>query len=200
MTALRKLSWLLMLLSAVALAPAAEKATRIAVIPKGTSHEFWKSIHAGAIKAQRELKEQGKNVEIIWKGPVREDDREQQIQVVENFMSGRADAMVLAPLDSQALVKPVEAAMRARMPVVIFDSGIKTTNITSYVATDNYRGGQMGGEQLAKLLNGKGRVILLRYQVGSASTEEREAGFLDAIGKHPGIQLLSTNQYGGPTR
>src|SRR5712691_6441260 len=50
----------------------------IAVIPKGTTHEFWKSINAGAVKAQRELTEQGTQVEIIWKGPLREDDRDQQ--------------------------------------------------------------------------------------------------------------------------
>src|SRR6266853_720159 len=56
------------------------KKLTIAVIPKGTSHEFWKSIHAGSIKAARELSTQGSQVEVIWKGPLREDDREQQIQ------------------------------------------------------------------------------------------------------------------------
>ena len=52
------------------------KKYRIAVIPKGTTHEFWKSIHAGAIKAEQELKGAGVDVEIIWKGPLKEDDRE----------------------------------------------------------------------------------------------------------------------------
>jgi ribose transport system substrate-binding protein len=70
----------------------------------------------------------------------------------------------------------------------------------SFVATDNYLGGQMGGEHLAKLLEGKGNVILLRYAVGSASTEAREAGFLDAIARYPDIKLLSSDQYGGATR
>jgi len=75
----------------------------IAVIPKGTTHEFWKSINAGAIKAQRELADQGTKVDVIWKGPLREDDRDQQIQVVENFISRRVSGIVLAPLDSKAL-------------------------------------------------------------------------------------------------
>src|SRR5258705_8082719 len=92
---------------------AAEKSYTIAVIPKGTTHEFWKSINAGAVKAQRELTEQGTKVEIIWKGPLREDDRDQQIQVVENFMARQVSAIVLAPLDSQALVKPVNNAVKA---------------------------------------------------------------------------------------
>jgi ribose transport system substrate-binding protein len=180
---------------------AAPKSYTIAVIPKGTSHEFWKSIHAGAVKAQRELQAQGTDVRIIWKGPIREDDRDQQIQVVENFIVRRVNGIVLAPLDSQALVAPVEAAARARVPVVIMDSALKSTRQISYIATDNFRGGQMAAEHLGQLLEGKGKVILLRYQVGSASTEEREAGFLDVMTKQfPGIELISTNQYAGATR
>jgi len=172
----------------------------IAVIPKGTSHEFWKSIHAGALKAQQELRENGTRVNVIWKGPLREDDRDQQIQVVENFVARRVHGIVLAPLDSTALVAPVENAMRARVPVAIIDSGLKTDQIVSYISTDNFKGGQLGAAHLAKILNGRGNVILLRYQVGSASTEEREAGFMDEIKKHKDIRVISSDQYSGPTR
>ena len=183
------------------LALAADKPYTIAVIPKGTTHEFWKSIHAGAIKAQRELAGKGVKVEIIWKGPLREDDRDQQIQVVENFMTRRVDGMVLAPLDSQALAAPVANAAKAKIPVVIIDSDLKSDKHVSFVATDNYKGGAMGAEHLAKLLGGKGRVILLRYAVDSASTEAREAGFLDTLKqKFPEIKIASSDQYGGATR
>src|SRR6478752_7814434 len=85
----------------------------IAVIPKGTTHEFWKSVNAGAIKAQQELNAAGDKVEVIWKGPLREDDRDQQIQVVENFTTRHVSAIVLAPLDSQAMVRPAESATEA---------------------------------------------------------------------------------------
>jgi len=176
------------------------KSYTVAVIPKGTTHEFWKSIHAGAAKAELELNDRGIKTQIIWKGPLREDDRDQQIQVVENFMTRRVSGIVLAPLDSQAMVKPVETAMQAKVPVVIIDSDLKSEQYVSFVATDNYKGGQLAGEHLAKLLNGKGNVILLRYQVGSASTEAREAGFLEALKKHPDIKLISSDQYAGPTR
>lgn len=181
-------------------AGAGGRAVTIAVIPKGTIHEFWRSIEAGARKAERELNEQGKTVEVIWKGPLREDDRDQQIQVVENFTSRRVSGMVLAPLDSQALVKPVETAIAAGTPVVIIDSDLKTDKYVSFVATDNFRGGQLGGQHLAELLGGKGNVILLRYAVGSASTEAREAGFLDALKAFPDIKLISSDQYAGATR
>lgn len=172
----------------------------IAVIPKGTTHEFWKAIHAGSMKAQQELTAQGVKVEVIWKGPLREDDRDQQIQVVENFTSRKVSGIVLAPLDSQALVNPVAGAVQAGIPVIIMDSGLKSDKYVSFVATDNLKGGQLAGEHLGKLLNGKGNVILLRYAVGSASTEEREKGFLEAIAKFPDIKLISSDQYAGATR
>jgi ribose transport system substrate-binding protein len=104
----------------------ATKTYTIAVIPKGTTHEFWKSIHAGAVKAQQELAAKGVQVELFWKGPFREDDRDQQIQVVENFTSRKVSGIVLAPLDSQAMVNPVASAVQAGIPVVVMDSGLKS--------------------------------------------------------------------------
>lgn len=178
----------------------AEDSYTIAVIPKGTTHEFWKSIHAGAVKAQRELQADGTKIDLIWKGPLREDDRDAQIQVVENFTIRHVSGIVLAPLDSHALVAPVRNAVRSKVPVVIIDSALNSDKYASFVATDNFKGGQMAGAQLGKLLGGKGNVILLRYAVGSASTEAREAGFLDALKKFPGIKLISSDQYSGATR
>jgi ribose transport system substrate-binding protein len=179
----------------------AAKAYTIAVIPKGTTHEFWKAIHAGAMKAEAELRGQGLKVEVIWKGPFREDDRDQQIQVVENFTSKRVNGIVLAPLDSQALVSPVASAVQAGVPTVIIDSGLKMDDYVSFVATDNYKGGQLAAQRLGELLGGKGNVILLRYAVGSASTEEREAGFLEVFKtKFPEIKIISSDQYAGATR
>jgi ribose transport system substrate-binding protein len=173
---------------------------RIAVIPKGTTHIFWKSIHAGAIKAQQELKAADVNVEIIWKGPLKEDDRESQIQVVENFVTQGVTGIVLAPLDDAALRMPVKEAVNSGIPVVIIDSGLKSDDYVSFVATDNYKGGRKGGERLAETLGGKGKVIMLRYQEGSASTMNREQGFLDVLKeKYPDIEVVSANQYGGAT-
>jgi len=179
---------------------AAEPSYTVAVVPKGTTHEFWKAINAGAFKAQQELDGKGCKLKIIWKGPLREDDRDQQIQVVENFMTRRVSAIVLAPLDSQALVKPVHNAIRAKVPVVIMDSDLKSDEYVSFVATDNYKGGRLAGEEMGRLLEGKGNVILLRYAVGSASTEAREAGFLDALTNYPNIKLISSDQHAGATR
>jgi ribose transport system substrate-binding protein len=167
-------------------------ALTIAVIPKGTSHAFWQSIHAGAAKAGKEL-----GVTIVWRGPLREDERESQISEVERFVSSGVSGMVLAPLDEVALAQPVADAKRNNIPVVVIDSGLKGSDYVSFVATDNRLAGRLAGEQLATLLHDKGRVVLLRYAEGSDSTLQREAGFLEAVQSQPGLQIVSANQYGG---
>src|ERR1051325_9940144 len=173
----------------------------IAVIPKGSTHEHWKTVHAGAVKAQRELEAKGMKVDVMWEAPLREDDRDYQMRVVENLVAKRVSGICIAPLDSKALVPPINTAARAKIPVIIFDSALKSEKPISYVATDNYKGGVLGAEYLGKLLNGKGNVILLRYAIGSAATEERESGFLDTLKeKFPNLKLISSDQYGGATR
>jgi ribose transport system substrate-binding protein len=164
----------------------------IAVIPKGTSHVFWQSIHAGAAKAAQEL-----GVEIIWRGPLREDDRASQVAEVEGFVTRGVSGIVLAPLDDTALAAPVADAVRNHIPVVIIDSALKSSDYVSFVATDNVQGGRLAGEGLAALLPAGGKVVMLRYAEGSASTNDREDGFMQAIAAHNNIEVLSSNQYGG---
>jgi ribose transport system substrate-binding protein len=164
----------------------------IAVIPKGTSHVFWQSIHAGAQKAATDL-----GVTIVWRGPLREDDRDAQVSELEGFISRGISGICLAPLDETALVPPVQEAVRQKIPVVIFDSGLKGGDYVSFVATDNTKGGQLGGQRLAESIGKKGKVILLRYAEGHDSTGKREQGFLDAMKQYPGIDVVSSNQYGG---
>ncbi|RLB49638.1 MAG: sugar ABC transporter substrate-binding protein, partial [Deltaproteobacteria bacterium] len=170
------------------------KRLKIAVIPKGTTHEFWKAVHAGAAKASQEL-----DVDIVWKGPLKEDDLKQQIDLVQSFTAQRVDGILLAPLNEKALAKAVKDASRFKIPVVVIDSALKGKHHVSFVATDNRQAGKLAGQRMAKLLDGKGKVVVLRYQEGSASTANREQGFLEAIKAHGGIEVVSDNQYGGAT-
>ena len=169
---------------------------KIAVIPKGTTHVFWQFVHAGAIKAASEF-----DVNIVWVGPEKEDDRQQQIALVDNQVINDVSGIVLAPLDDKALRRPVEAAAKHGIPVVIFDSSLEDADAftVSFVATDNLTGGRLAGVNLGKILNGKGKVIMLRFTEGSASTEKREKGFLEAITQFPDIEVVSHEQYGGAT-
>jgi ribose transport system substrate-binding protein len=174
--------------------PATSSSSRltIAVIPKGTTHMFWQSIHAGASRAGKEL-----GVEVIWRGPLREDDRASQVSEVEGFISRGVSGIALAPLDEAALMGPVADAMRRKIPVVIFDSGLKGSDYVSFVATDNTKGGELGGKRLAEVMKGTGKAVLLRYAEGHDSTTKREEGFLSAMKAHPGIQVISANRYVG---
>jgi ribose transport system substrate-binding protein len=146
----------------------------VAVIPMGTTHEFWKAIHAGAVTAAREL-----GVKVIWKGPLKEDDRDEQIQIVENFISGRISALVISPLDDRALIMPVVEAGKLGIPAVILDSELQENVYSSFVATDNYKGGVLAAEHIGKLMNGKGKLILIRVKEGITSPTKRENGFFN---------------------
>jgi ribose transport system substrate-binding protein len=168
---------------------------RIAVIPKGTTHEFWKSVHYGADQAAKEF-----DVEIVWSGPLLEQDREGQISIVQNFVTQKVDGICLAPNDSQAFIGPVRDAKEQGIPVVVFDSGLDDeSDIVSYVATDNRKGGQLAAEEMARRLPKGGNVILLRYLVGSESTQQREEGFLDKLKSFPELKVISSDQYSGDT-
>jgi len=171
------------------------QALQIAVIPKGMTHEFWKAIHAGAMKAGRET-----GVEVIWKGPHKEDDRQAQIAVVEDMVARRVDGIVLAPLDDQALVRPVGEARAEGIPVVIIDSPLRSNDYVSYVATDNYKAGVLAARRLGSLLAGEGKIFLIRCHEGSASTTLREQGFVETIQKNfPAIEFLAKDLYAGVT-
>jgi ribose transport system substrate-binding protein len=167
----------------------------IAVIPKGVSHFFWQTIHAGAEAAGKEL-----GVEIMWKGPAQETDYSGQINIVEDAINRRVDGIVLAPSHGDALVPIVERAQKEGIPVTIFDSGINTENYASYVATDNHKGGVVAAERLAEKLGGKGKIAILGVKAGSVSTDQREQGFKETIEqKFPGIKIVAF-QYGEADR
>lgn len=177
-------------------ADAATKPPRVVVIPKGTTHVFWQAVHAGAAAAAART-----GLDVVWKGPLQENDRAQQIQLVQQFVGEGVAGIALAPLDHTALVPAVAAAKAKGIPVVIFDSDLRGKpgdDFASFIATDNARSGALAGAHMAKLLGGKGTVVLLPYAVGSASTEARESGFLTAA-KAAGLEVRVAKTYAGAT-
>ena len=155
-------------------------------MPKGANHIFWQTVHAGAIKAAREY-----NLEVEWNAPPTEIDSSRQIAIVESMVNRKLAGIVLAPVDRQALVNVVERAARAEIPVAIFDSEIDTKRRITYVATNNREGGRMAARHLGELLQGKGKVAIVGFMPGSASTMEREEGFEQEMrAKFPGIRVV----------
>jgi ribose transport system substrate-binding protein len=158
----------------------------VGVVPKGANHIFWQTVHAGAIKAGREF-----GFEIEWNAPTLEVDSHRQIEIVDSMVNRRLTGIVLAPVDRRALAGPVERAARQGIPVSIFDSAVDTDRIISYVATDNTEGGRMAARRMAEVLGGKGKVAIIGFMPGSASTMEREHGFEDEIrSKYPGVTIV----------
>jgi ribose transport system substrate-binding protein len=167
---------------------------RIAVIPKGITHIFWESVRRGAEKAGAEA-----GVKIFWNGPEREGNREVQIQIIEDFITQKVSGIVLAPIDNKALVPSVEKIHARNIPCVIIDSGIDTDKYVSFVATDNYKGGVIAAKRMGKILNGKGKIVVVKYAPGSASTMKREDGFINTIEQEfPEIKIVDT-KYGMDT-
>ena len=174
-----------------------DEAFVISVIPKGSTHIFWQSIHAGALKAASET-----GIKINWIGPEKEDDRQQQIALIDNQVMNQVSGIVLAPIDDMALRRPVHDAVARGVPVVIIDSDLKDSKdvYTSYIATNNYEGGQIAARELERLLSGNGNVIVLRESEGAASTQARANGFVDGMRTFPGIEVVSDDQYVGVTK
>ena len=167
---------------------------RIAVIPKGITHIFWESIRKGAEKAGVEA-----GVKIFWNGPEREGNREVQIQIIEDFITQKVSGIVLAPIDNKALVPSVEKIYARNIPCVIIDSGIDTDKYISFIATDNYKGGVIAAKRMGRILNGKGKIVVVKYAPGSASTMKRENGFINTIEQEfPELEIVDT-KYGMDT-
>lgn len=160
---------------------------RVAVIPKSTAHIFWVSVQAGALAAGEEF-----GLEILWNGAPTETEFSRQIQILDSMVAQRVDGIAIAASDRKALVGPVDRAMAAGIPVTVFDSGLDSENYTSFVATDNYEAGRMGGRRMGELLKGEGQVGVVLHAPGSQSTVDRERGFKDALAaEFPKVRVVA---------
>jgi ribose transport system substrate-binding protein len=163
----------------------------IGVVPKSTNALFWQTVQAGAMKAGKEL-----NVNVEWNGAAAETDYSRQIQIIDSMIARHVDGLAIAATDRTALNASLDRAAQLKIPVTVFDSGVDSEQYMTFVATNNYEGGQMAARKLGQLLNGKGRVIMVAHMVGSRSTMDREQGFEDVMKKEfPGIQIVA-RQFG----
>ncbi len=169
-------------------APAPGGKLTIAVIPKGLAHQFWLTVKAGAEAAGKEA-----GADVVWQGPAKETELDKQLNIVQDMISRKVSALVLAACDENALIPPIQKAMNAKIPVVTIDSGVKSDLPLSFVATDNVAGAKAAAETLAKLIGEEGPVGLIPFVPGAATSEMREQGFKEGIAAFPKIQLAATN-------
>lgn len=166
------------------------------MIPKGTTHVFWRAVHCGAARADQDFAD----VEIVWKAPTGENDVAGQIALFESFVADGYDGICIAPQDSRAFEEPIRSATAKGLAVVVFDSPLERCDlgVVSTVASDNRRGGATAGAELARLVGDSGDVVLLRYMVGSCSTRAREEGCLEELARHPLVRVISYDLHAGP--
>ncbi|MEJ7605770.1 MAG: substrate-binding domain-containing protein, partial [Bryobacteraceae bacterium] len=165
-----------------------QRKRRIAVIPKGTSHIFWISVQSGAEAAGKEF-----DVEILWNGPAQETEFSRQFQIIDSMAAQHVDGIAVAAAERQAVVAPVERAVKAGIPVVVFDSALDSNQYLSYIATDNVEAGRLAARSLAGMLQGKGKVGVVMHAPGSASTTDREVGFKEVIDRDfTGIKIVAS--------
>jgi len=160
---------------------------QIGAIPKSTGGEFWETVERGARQAATDL-----GVDLRWEGTVTETEIAEQNRIIETMVNLGVKGIALAPLNQRAMRRQVEAAVRADVPVVIFDSGVDGSAHSSFVATDNRQGGVIGGTELLRLLGGRAgaRVMCMRFVQGTGSTEARAAGFIETV-KAAGCEVVA---------
>jgi ribose transport system substrate-binding protein len=163
----------------------------IGVVPKATSHLFFVSVHAGVDAAARAF-----HVDVLWNGPQNETDYARQIEIVDSMITQQVSAIAISATDQEALAAPVERAIRAGIPVTVFDSAVNIKDYVSFIATDNYAAGCTGARVLAGFTGNRGKVGMVMQKPGGTSTVLREQGFDATIAKEfPRIQVVA-RQYG----
>ncbi|WP_413285049.1 ABC transporter substrate-binding protein [Vibrio sp. MA40-2] len=185
---------LILTLAAIGLGTAqAKEDIYIPVVSKGYQHEFWQTVKLGSDTAAKEL-----DVRTSFVGPADETQISQQIQLMEDMMARQPDAILLAALDANALVLPVEDAASRNISIATFDSGVNSTIPKSFIATNNVKAGADAAMALGKMLNGKGKVGIVAHVAGTQSAIERSEGFINAMKEHyPNISLLDVQYSDG---
>ena len=176
--------------------PASERRTLV-MIPKTTQSAFWNAVRKGGEQAAQEH-----DVELLWKGPSRENDRAGQKQVTQQFTNDAIAGILLAPTDSKALAAEVRSASAKGIPVLIFDSAVEGEvgkDFISFVASDNSVAGKMGGKHLMELVGKGGKTICFRHMEGHESTTKREDGAVAEM-EAADAEILLKDRYTGDTQ
>lgn len=167
---------------------------KIAVICKGSVHEFWKTVKQGAMDAGEEL-----GLDVTFDAPEDESQVDVQIDMVETAIANRVDAIVLAPLDVERLNASIEEAHREGIPVLTFDSDVTTPVRVATIGTDNLTAGAIAGRNAASLMGGEGKVAVISFVEGAQTAIERNAGFIEELENNykDTIEVVGVNFCGG---
>jgi ribose transport system substrate-binding protein len=173
-------------------AAAGSKTFRIAMIAKSSTNPVFLSGQQGANAAAAELtKQTGVDVRVDWMTPPNEDATVQAQRIAEAVNSG-ADAILLSATDAGKLVGAVDDAVARGVPVMTFDSDVAGSKRFSFYGGDDALMGKQIMEELAKQMNGKGKIAILAGNQNAPNLQKRVAGVREEAKKYPGITILNT--------
>ena len=167
---------------------------RIAFVMKTANNPFFIEMQKGAEEAAKKL-----GVNLIVQAAEREVDVEKQMQIVENLIQTKVAALCVTPSGSREIVPAIDKANRAGIPVLIVDTRVDAKalsesqgKIATFIGSDNYEGGKLAGEFIAKRLGGRGKVAVLEGIPGHETGDSRLRGFREAIKATPGIEIVAS--------
>jgi ribose transport system substrate-binding protein len=164
----------------------------IAWIPKARDNPVFELGRQGAIQKAAELSASGPvQVEVLYVGSVSSDAVE-QVQVIEDAIARKVDAIAVSCNDPIACIDPINKAMAAGIPVMTWDSDSPQSQRFTYLGINNYQAGRAAADLLARAVDRRGKVAILTGVPGAHNLEERVRGFVDGIAFYPDIKIVAT--------
>ena len=174
-------------------AQATDKKYKIAFVVANVNDGFYQKAHQGAVEEAAKL-----GVELIYQGPT-QFSAQAEIPVVDTLLAQHPDAIAIAPADPTALIAPLKKWAEAKIPIVTYDGYLTNPPfpIVSEVMSDNLAGGRLAGEEMGKLIGGKGKVAIIDLAAGLKVLNDRKDGFIAALKeKYPDVQVVDTQLTG----
>lgn len=166
----------------------------IALVVKTLNNPFFNDMQKGAEEAAKAA-----NVNLLVQAAEREVDVEKQMQIIENLIQSKVSALCVTPSGSREIVPAIVKANQAGIPVLILDTRVDEKalqaaggKIATFIGSDNFEGGRVAGEFMAKALNGTGKVAILEGIPGHETGDSRLKGFRQAVAATPGIEIVSS--------
>ena len=163
----------------------------IAIVSKGSQHQFWQAVQKGATDEAA-----AKGATISYEGPASESEVDKQLTMLQTALDKKPAAICFAALDSKAAGPLLQKAKDAKIPVVGFDSGVDSDIPVTTVSTDNIAAAGEAADQMAKLIGDAGKVAVIVHDQTSQTGTTRRDGFVNRMKeKHPNIQVVAI-EYG----
>ncbi|MDK8172191.1 substrate-binding domain-containing protein [Curtobacterium citreum] len=158
---------------------------RITLALSTLNNPFFVEVRNGA---QAEAKKLGVQLDVVDA----QNDSAQQANQLQTASAGSTKAVIVNPVDSDAVGSSVKALNKAEIPVVAVDRTVNGADVDSFIASDNVAGGEQAATDLAKAIGEKGTILVLQGQAGTSASRDRGQGFAEGLKQYPGITVVGS--------